>query len=67
MLKEKISKSRLIDHEEMQDEDIIIWEMRNDHYGVRKEARKHEKWDMKQDSVVGKFRTQNLVVTYTLN
>ena len=44
-----------------------VWEMRNNHYGVRKKARKHGKWGMKQDSVAWKCRTQNLVVTYTLN
>ena len=43
-----------------------VWKMRNDHYGVRKKARKHGKWGMKQDSVAWKFRTQNLMVTYTL-
>ena len=43
-----------------------VWEMRNDHYGVRKKARKHGKWGMKQDLTTWKFRTQNLVVTYTL-
>ena len=32
--------------------------MRNDHYGVRNEARKHRKWGMKRDSTVWKFRTQ---------
>ena len=35
-----------------------VWKMRNDHYGVRKKARKHEKWGMKQDSTAWKFRTQ---------
>ena len=35
-----------------------VWKMRNDHYGVRKKARKHGKWSMKQDSVAWKFRTQ---------
>ena len=35
-----------------------VWKMRNDHYGVRKKARKHGKWDMKQDSTAWKFRTQ---------
>ena len=44
-----------------------IWKMINDHYGVRKKARKHGKWGMKQDSVAWKFRTQNLVIAYTLN
>ena len=43
-----------------------VWKMRNDHYGVRKKVRKHGKWDMKQDSTAWKFRTQNMVVTYTL-
>ena len=43
-----------------------VWKMRNDHYGVRKKARKHRKWGMKQDSTAWKFRTQNLVTTYTL-
>ena len=43
-----------------------VWKMRNDHYGVRKNTRKHGKWGMKQDSVVWKFRTQNLVIAYTL-
>ena len=32
--------------------------MINDHYGVRKKARKHGKWGMKQDSAAWKFRTQ---------
>ena len=40
--------------------------MRNDHYRVRKKVRKHGKGDMKQDSATWKFRTQNLVATYTL-
>ena len=40
--------------------------MRNDHYGVRKKARRLGKWGMKQDSTAWKFITQNLVVTYTL-
>ena len=35
-----------------------VWKMRNDHYGVRKKARKHEKWGMKQDLAAWKFRTQ---------
>ena len=35
-----------------------VWKMRNDHYGVRKKARKHGKWGMKQDSAARKFRTQ---------
>ena len=35
-----------------------VWKMRNDHYRVRKKARKHRKWGMKQDSVVWKFRTK---------
>ena len=35
-----------------------VWKIRNDHYGVRKKARKHEKWGMKQDSASWKFRTQ---------
>ena len=43
-----------------------VWKMRNDHYGVRKKTRKHGKWGMKQDSTIWKFRTQNLVATYTL-
>ena len=43
-----------------------VWKMRNNHYGVRKKARKHGKWGMKQDSVAWKFRTQNMIVTYTL-
>ena len=34
------------------------WRMINDHYGVRKKARKHGKWDMKQDLAAWKFRTQ---------
>ena len=41
--------------------------MRNDHYGIRKKARKRGKWHMKQDSLAGKFRTQNLVVTYIVS
>ena len=44
-----------------------VWKMRNDHYGVIKKVRKHGKWGMKQDSVAWKFRTQNLVIAYTLN
>ena len=40
--------------------------MINNHYAVRKKARKHGKWDMKQDSVAWKFRTQNMVATCTL-
>ena len=44
-----------------------VWKMRNDHYGVRKKARKHGKWGMKQDSSRWKFGTQNLVATCTLN
>ena len=43
-----------------------VWNMINDHYGERKKARKHEKWGMKQDSIAWKFRTQNLVTTYTM-
>ena len=35
-----------------------VWEMRNDHNGVRKKTRKHGKWGMKQDSAALKFRTQ---------
>ena len=35
-----------------------VWKMRNNHYGVRKKARKHGKWGMKQDSVAWKFITQ---------
>ena len=35
-----------------------VWKMRNDHYGVRKKAKKHGKWGMKQDSVAWKFKTQ---------
>ena len=35
-----------------------VWKMRNGHYGVRKKARKHGKWGMKQDSAAWKFRTQ---------
>ena len=35
-----------------------VWKMRNDHYGVRKKAKKRGKWGMKQDSVAWKFRTQ---------
>ena len=34
------------------------WRMINDHYGVRKKARKHRKWGMKQDLAAWKFRTQ---------
>ena len=37
---------------------LWVWKMRNDHYGVRKKARKHGKWGMKQDSAAWKFRTQ---------
>ena len=43
-----------------------VWKMRNEHYGVRKKARKHGKWGMKQDSATWKFETQNLVATCTL-
>ena len=32
--------------------------MINDHYGVRKKARKHGEWGMKQDLAAWKFRTQ---------
>ena len=32
--------------------------MINDHYGVRKKARKDGKWGMKQDLATWKFRTQ---------
>ena len=39
--------------------------MRNDHYEIRKKAKKHGKLGMKQDSAAWKFRTQNLVATYT--
>ena len=35
-----------------------VWKIRNDHYGVRKKARKRGKWGMKQDLVAWKFRTQ---------
>ena len=35
-----------------------VWKMRNDHYGVRKKARKRVKWGMKQDLAAWKFRTQ---------
>ena len=35
-----------------------VWKMRNDHYGIRKKARKHGKWGMKQYSVAWKFRIQ---------
>ena len=47
----------------------ISWGRRmiNDHYGVRKKARKNGKWSMKQDLVAWKFRTQkNLMALYTL-
>ena len=40
--------------------------MRSDYYWIRKKARKHDKWIMKQDSTTWKIRTQNLVATYTL-
>ena len=43
-----------------------VWKMKNDHYGVRKKTRKHGKWGIKQDSTIWKFRTQNLLATYTL-
>ena len=43
-----------------------VWEMRNDHYGVRKKTGKHGKWGVKQDLVAWKFITQNLVATYTV-
>ena len=43
---------------ERKEEDIMSLEMRNDHYGVRKKARKHGKWGMKQDSAAWKFRTK---------
>ena len=43
-----------------------VWNMRNDHYEVRKKVRKHEKWGMKEDSTTWKFGTQNLMVTRTL-
>ena len=35
-----------------------VFKMRNDHYGVRKKAKKHGKWGIKQDSAAWKFRTQ---------
>ena len=35
-----------------------VWKMINDHYGVRKKARKRGKWGMKQDLAAWKFRTQ---------
>ena len=57
-LNEEISESRLMDHKERQDETSWVLKMRNDHYRVRKEARKHGKWGMKQDSVAWKFRIQ---------
>ena len=57
-LNEEISESRLMDHEERQDENIMSLEDEKDHYGVRKKVRKHWKWGMKQDSVAWKFRTQ---------
>ena len=41
-----------------------VWEMRNDHYGVRKKTGKHGKWGVKQDLAAWKFITQNLVATY---
>ena len=44
-----------------------VWKIRNDHYGVRKKARKHGKCGMKQDLATWKFITQNLMVTYTLH
>ena len=43
-----------------------VWKMRNDHYGVRKKARKHGKWNLKQDLAAWKFGTQNLVATCTM-
>ena len=39
-----------------------VWKMINDHYGVRKKARKHGKWGMKQDSDAWKFKTQKFDV-----
>ena len=35
-----------------------VFKMRNDHYGVRKKAKKHGKWGIKQDSAALKFRTK---------
>ena len=65
-LNEEISESRLMDQKKGKMRISWVWNMRNDHYGVRKKARKHGKWDMKQDSAAWKFGTQNLVATYTL-
>ena len=65
-LNEEISESRLMDHEEGKTRISWVWKMRNDHYGLRKKARKLGKWGMKQDSTAWKFRTQNLVVTYIM-
>ena len=44
-----------------------VWKMGNDHYGIRKKARKYGTWGMRQDSIAWKFVTQNLVVTCNLN
>ena len=44
-----------------------VWNIRNDHNGVRKKASEHGLWGMKQiHQVAWKFWTQNLVGTYTL-
>ena len=47
-----------MDHQERQDEILLVWKMRNDHYRVRKKARKCGKCGTKQDSAAWKFRTQ---------
>ena len=43
-----------------------VLKIRNYHYGLRKKPIKHGKWGIKQDLAAKKFRTQNLVATYTL-
>ena len=43
-----------------------VYKMRNDHYGITKKVRRHGKWGMEQDSTAWKFKTQNLVATYTM-
>ena len=42
------------------------WRMLNDHYRVRKKARKHGKWGMKQDLAAWKLELKNLMTLYTL-
>ena len=66
-LNEEISESRLMNHEKRKDEDIMSLEDEKWPLWNKKEGKeKNGKWGMKQDSTAWKFRTQNLVATYTL-